>query len=64
MGFIRVNVSIDEEYKKFLEKEGLSPSKLLKQKIEEKMREKGLLDVAVMPPEKKRKPYVMSLMQS
>ena len=54
MGFVRITVSIDEEYKKFVEKEGLSPSKLLRQKIEEKMREKGYLDIAVMPPARKR----------
>jgi hypothetical protein len=47
MGFVRINVSIDEEHKKFMEEEGLSPSKLLRQKIEEKMREKGLHDIAL-----------------
>lgn len=41
MGFVRKTVSISEEHEYFVDKEGLSLSALLQQKIEEKMREKG-----------------------
>jgi len=44
---VRISVTVSEDQKRFLEKEGLSPSKLLQQKIEEKMRERGYMDIAV-----------------